>query len=300
MGAKTIHMSPIRQCCFSKGQGATEYLVLLAVVLVIALVGIALLSFFPGTATDTSRISSETYWQDASPLGVHEAVQTASSSAMFSVENDRAGRLVLTGITLNGNAVAFGQNSSLSTSSRIPIEAGEYVNICIDDSTSNVSCNNSEYAQASLDFSFKDEYGQSIVQYGAKNVFLSCTNQSGICGASSSPSVWLGGHCTSDSNCLGGLTCQDGTCNSAPGKCGEYSISDGCYPPSADCQCCTDDSNFVYLCGSPATCDQGVCYLPGDWIQPYYGGGPACNGTRQVCTQGASCCSGQCWDGKCI
>lgn len=33
-----------------KAQGATEYLVLLAVVLIIALVGIALLAFFPGTA----------------------------------------------------------------------------------------------------------------------------------------------------------------------------------------------------------------------------------------------------------
>ena len=35
-----------------KAQGATEYLVLLAVVLIVALVSVALLGFFPGMAGD--------------------------------------------------------------------------------------------------------------------------------------------------------------------------------------------------------------------------------------------------------
>lgn len=55
-----------------KGQGATEYLVLLAVVLVIALVGIALLGFFPGTASDAQLTESRIYWQSASPIAISE------------------------------------------------------------------------------------------------------------------------------------------------------------------------------------------------------------------------------------
>lgn len=55
-----------------KGQGATEYLVLLAVVLIIALVGIALLGFFPGTASDAQRTQSELYWESASPIAITE------------------------------------------------------------------------------------------------------------------------------------------------------------------------------------------------------------------------------------
>lgn len=51
-------------------QGATEYLVLLAVVLVIALVSIALLGFFPGTATDSQITESRTYWHSAHPFSV--------------------------------------------------------------------------------------------------------------------------------------------------------------------------------------------------------------------------------------
>jgi len=53
-------------------QGATEYLVLLAVVLVIALVAIALLGFFPGMAGDAQITQSEMYWKSATPIAITE------------------------------------------------------------------------------------------------------------------------------------------------------------------------------------------------------------------------------------
>jgi len=43
------------------GQGATEYLVLLAVVLIVALVSVALLGFFPGMASDAQITQSQIY-----------------------------------------------------------------------------------------------------------------------------------------------------------------------------------------------------------------------------------------------
>jgi hypothetical protein len=52
------------------GQGATEYLVLLAVVLIIALVSIALLGFFPGMADDARVSQSKSYWLAATPIAV--------------------------------------------------------------------------------------------------------------------------------------------------------------------------------------------------------------------------------------
>jgi hypothetical protein len=54
------------------GQGATEYLVLLAVVLIIALVSVALLGFFPGMASDAQLAQSKAYWQSASPIAIIE------------------------------------------------------------------------------------------------------------------------------------------------------------------------------------------------------------------------------------
>ncbi len=53
-------------------QGATEYLVLLAVVLIIALVSIALLGFFPGMATDAQITENQLYWKSATPLAIIE------------------------------------------------------------------------------------------------------------------------------------------------------------------------------------------------------------------------------------
>ena len=62
---------------FIKAQGAVEYLVLLAVVLIIALVSVALLGFFPGMASDAQITQSQIYWQSASPIAITE------SSAFF-------------------------------------------------------------------------------------------------------------------------------------------------------------------------------------------------------------------------
>jgi len=56
-----------------KAQGATEYLVLLAVVLIVALVSVALLGFFPGMASDAQIMQSQMYWQSATPIAIVES-----------------------------------------------------------------------------------------------------------------------------------------------------------------------------------------------------------------------------------
>ena len=56
-----------------RAQGATEYLVLLAVVLIVALVSVALLGFFPGMASDAQMTQSQAYWRSASPIAITEA-----------------------------------------------------------------------------------------------------------------------------------------------------------------------------------------------------------------------------------
>jgi len=62
------------------GQGATEYLVLLAVVLIVALISVALLGFFPGMASDAQMTQSQTYWRSASPIAITEWGAQYSSS----------------------------------------------------------------------------------------------------------------------------------------------------------------------------------------------------------------------------
>ncbi|MCX8174589.1 MAG: hypothetical protein N3E51_00070 [Candidatus Micrarchaeota archaeon] len=66
---------------FMKGQGATEYLVLLAVVLIVALVSIALLGFFPGIALDAKITQSASYWKGTRPFAILEYTVIGSSGA---------------------------------------------------------------------------------------------------------------------------------------------------------------------------------------------------------------------------
>lgn len=66
---------------FERGQGATEYLILLAAVLIIALASIALLGFFPGAADDTRIAESEAYWRSATPVSIMETSATRWSGS---------------------------------------------------------------------------------------------------------------------------------------------------------------------------------------------------------------------------
>jgi len=65
-----------------RAQGATEYLVLLAVVLIVALVSVALLGFFPGMASDAQITQSQAYWRSASPIAIVETDAKASESTV--------------------------------------------------------------------------------------------------------------------------------------------------------------------------------------------------------------------------
>jgi len=92
-----------------KGQGATEYLVLLAVVLIVALVSVALLGFFPGMASDAQITQSQMYWRSASPIAIVEsgAVIVASNGATYPylrIRNNGAYPIRLTGI-IGGDGV---------------------------------------------------------------------------------------------------------------------------------------------------------------------------------------------------
>ena len=65
---------------YLRGQGATEYLVLLAVVLIVALVSVALLGFFPGMASDAQITQSQMYWRSTSPISIVEGGARALST----------------------------------------------------------------------------------------------------------------------------------------------------------------------------------------------------------------------------
>jgi len=105
-----------------KAQGATEYLVLLAVVLIVALVSVALLGFFPGMASDAQITQSQAYWQSATPIAIIESGARAytingNTFLYMRIRNTGAYSLRLTGVVGadNGKATMFYGQSCAGT-----------------------------------------------------------------------------------------------------------------------------------------------------------------------------------------
>jgi len=91
------------------GQGATEYLVLLAVVLIVALVSVALLGFFPGMASDAQITQSQAYWKGASPISIYEFDATTDSNyglPYLRIRNSGAYPIRITKVLGNGQSIS--------------------------------------------------------------------------------------------------------------------------------------------------------------------------------------------------
>ena len=75
---------------FLKAQGATEYLVLFAVVLIIVMVVVALLGFFPNMAGGTQQTTSDTYWAGTRPLSIVNQKVNSTGNVTVMFQNNEA------------------------------------------------------------------------------------------------------------------------------------------------------------------------------------------------------------------
>lgn len=143
----------------SRGQGATEYLVLLAVVLIIALVAIMLLGYFPGIATDAKITQSNSYWRgEARPFAITEHNINATGYGTFLLQNMEAnGPYILTQI----------QVGSYNNSTNVSFAAGEAKTLVIREMGNN---SGGQVYDLNVTMSYVSPNGQTSKQYGTKNI----------------------------------------------------------------------------------------------------------------------------------
>lgn len=84
-----------------KGQVSTEYLVILAVVLIVALVVVGLLGWFPGVGGGTLETQSKTYWAGTSPFAV-TAYKVSGTTVEMNLKNMLTEQLTLTAVSFSG------------------------------------------------------------------------------------------------------------------------------------------------------------------------------------------------------
>lgn len=91
-----------------KGQGSSEYLIVLAAVLIVALVAIMLIGAFPAFGADAKFSESTQYWRGtARPFAILEHTQQ-NDTLSFAMQNQETDRYIVTNITItnyNGSTV---------------------------------------------------------------------------------------------------------------------------------------------------------------------------------------------------
>jgi len=103
-----------------KGQGTTEYLIILAIIIVIALVVVGVMGWFPGLSAGITESQSKAYWQSTSPVGILE-YSISGADANFILRNTSTKKVTVTSITLDGTdlgvpstAIAAGADQNTS------------------------------------------------------------------------------------------------------------------------------------------------------------------------------------------
>ncbi|MEK6821056.1 MAG: hypothetical protein AABY11_01495 [archaeon] len=93
-----------------RGQGTTEYLIILAIVIVIALVVVGVLGGFSGFGRNINEGQSRTYWSAAQPLSLIEWRLVASGSSSLVFQNQTANTITLNAVAWDGNNVSVDES----------------------------------------------------------------------------------------------------------------------------------------------------------------------------------------------
>jgi hypothetical protein len=90
----------------SKAQGTLEYLIIISIIVVIALVVVGILTGFLGTGSDVSVSENKLFWSSQA-LGIADAGVDEQGDAFFVVTNNTGSSITLTGYRLNGVSKSF-------------------------------------------------------------------------------------------------------------------------------------------------------------------------------------------------
>lgn len=183
---KAVSLKPI-DCTsgsprFMKGQGATEYLMLLGAVLLIGLVVISLLSFYPGTAGDTGITQSQIYWNSARVFSIKEAsalsgIGCGSTNGGYKLLlfNTALDDVTLTNVSLDGESRPFCIDGASAPSASIPFGPADK-RIIIVEYNSSLECSAGQFASKSVRFTYDEGFSAGLIQQGAKNLMLRCSS----------------------------------------------------------------------------------------------------------------------------
>ena len=96
---------------FKKAQGATEYLIILAVVIIIALIVVAAMGGIPGIGTGAQERASKSFWDTADIAIQSYAVSAAADVLNTSIRNNQRNAISSLTVTVNNVALTCDETS---------------------------------------------------------------------------------------------------------------------------------------------------------------------------------------------
>ena len=101
-----------------KGQGTTEYIIILAVVIVIALIVVGVMGWIPGLGTGITESQSKAYWASSSPFAItsYELKSTVVAPVLV-LRNNTSQSLSVTGVKIGSTtySITFLLSSSFAS-----------------------------------------------------------------------------------------------------------------------------------------------------------------------------------------
>ena len=149
-----------------KAQGTTEYLIILAVIIVIALVVVGVMGWVPGLSGGITEQQSRAYWQSTAPFSIVEyKFDALLATAQLEVQNISANKLTLTDVKIDG------VNETLSGSG-ISFNAGERKLVSL---TATQTCGAAgEGFDYTVSFTYDSKNVTGLVQLGDKGLIGKC------------------------------------------------------------------------------------------------------------------------------
>ena len=164
------------------GQGAVEYLIIIGVVLIIALMVISVLSFFPSTAGESVASQSQLYWRgQAKPFSVIDAVYShdgvcgvdlEEGGIIMVVKNTDKYNLTLREIYVDNTIHGVCYMNNLSSS--IEFTPGQETVIGVNLDGVGGFCTDRSARSVKLDLLYNSPYISSRVHTGAVNLHVPC------------------------------------------------------------------------------------------------------------------------------
>jgi len=148
-----------------RGQGATEYLIILAVIIVIALVVVGVMGWFPGLGTGINEQQSKTYWLTASPFAIVDWKFTGTATqAELVIQNSTSDTLELEEVHIAGTDMDLTSDLNFSAGERK--NAGAF--------TTGKACTSGQIYEFDVRIEYSTEDGLTKTQAGTKPLVGTC------------------------------------------------------------------------------------------------------------------------------